>query len=287
MRILVLGDFHGKFQNKWKKIINQKKIDLVISNGDYLPFAYRKLWFKHCFGKDIGLWEVIGMNKYKKLILEDLRSGEQVLKEMNKLPVPVFTVLGNIDWPMPDDVTEYVSSNVKSKTKNNNPSFDRKENFSKIILKYKNIKIIDYSYAEFQDYIFIGMRGHSFPGHVKSKNFRIHRKKLDKLFKKFREENKDKKLIFISHNVPYNTKLDKITSKKADKRVKGKHYGSKLARRIIDFYQPVLAIGGHIHESKGVQKLGKTLVVNPGAAHEGYGMIVDVNSGKAKVKVVR
>src|SRR3989344_6587581 len=139
MRILVIGDFHGKFSKKFEKIIKRERIDIVVSNGDYLPFAYRELWFKHCFGKDVGLWEVIGKKKYKKLILEDLRSGELVLKEMNKLPVPVFTVLGNIDWPMPDDVTEYVSSNVKSKVKNNNPSFDRKENFAKIIPKYKNI----------------------------------------------------------------------------------------------------------------------------------------------------
>ncbi|PIZ83045.1 hypothetical protein COX97_01770 [Candidatus Pacearchaeota archaeon CG_4_10_14_0_2_um_filter_05_32_18] len=287
MRILVLGDFHGKFQKKWEKIINKEKIDLLISNGDYLPFAYRKLWFKHCFGKDTGLWEVIGMKKYRKLVKDDLKSGEEVLKKMNKLPTLVFTVLGNIDWPMPDDVTEYISLNLKSKAKNNGPSFDKKENFAKIIKKYPKIKRIDYSFAKIGDYVFIGMRGHSFPGHVKSKPFRNHRKKLDKLFKKFKEENKNMRVIFVSHNVPYNTRLDKITSKKADKRVRGKHYGSKLARRIIDFYQPVLAIGGHIHESMGVQKLGKTLIVNPGAAHEGNGVIVEIDNERLKAKFVR
>jgi len=287
MRILVIGDFHGKFQDKWEKIIKKDKIDLLVSNGDYLPFAYRKLWFKHCYGKDIGLWEVIGLKQYRKLVLDDLKAGEKVLKKLDKLRIPVFTVLGNIDWPMPDDISDYTSSNNKSKVKNNNPGFDRKENFAKLMKKYKNIHRIDYSFAELDDYVFIGMRGHSFPGHVKSKPFRNHRKKLDKLFKKFSIENKNRKVIFVSHNVPYNTKLDKITSKKAHKFAKGKHFGSKLTRRVIESYQPVLAIGGHIHESKGKQKLGKTLVINPGASHEGNGVIVDIDKGKIKVRFIK
>ena len=97
-----------------------------------------------------------------------------------------------------------------------------------------------------------------------------------------------KKVIFVSHNVPYNTKLDKITSKEAPKQVRGKHFGSKLARRVINAYHPVLAVGGHIHESVGKQKLGKTLVLNPGSATEGKAMIVDIeDKGKIKVKVIK
>lgn len=34
MRILVIGDFHGKFPKKLKK--EAKKVDLVVSVGDYL-----------------------------------------------------------------------------------------------------------------------------------------------------------------------------------------------------------------------------------------------------------
>lgn len=287
MKILVLGDFHGVLQGKWEKIIKKEKIDLLISNGDYLPFAYRKLWFKHCYGTDVGLWEIIGMKEYKKLVIADLRTGESVLKKMNKLAIPVFTVLGNIDWPMPDDIDDYQSSDGKNKKKNNNPSFDRKENFAKLIKKYKNISRIDYSYAQFEDFVFIGMRGHSAPGRIRSEAYKRHKTKLDKLFKKFKKENKEGKLIFVSHNIPYNTRLDKITSKKADKRVRGKHFGSKMARSIVNKYQPLIAIGGHIHESKGKQKLGKTLIVNPGAAHEGDGAIVDINNGKVNVRFVK
>lgn len=88
----------------------------------------------------------------------------------------------------------------------------------------------------------------------------------------------------MSHNVPYNTKLDKV-SIKADKLVRGKHYGSKLIRKIIDKFHPVLHIGSHIDESRGFQRWGKTLCLNLGDLHGKHYSIVDINGGKVKVKM--
>jgi len=282
MKILAIGDFHGKFPKKFENLIKKEKMDVVVSIGDYPPFHYRKLWFKHCYNTGKELWEVIGKKKYKELVLEDLRRGEDAVKKLNKVSVTVFTVLGNIDWPSPNDITDYRSSSLKTK-KNNLPNWGTFDNFAKRLKKYKNIKRIDYSYIKFNNFVFIGMRGHSFPGHVKSKAYKKYRAKLDRLFKKF----KGKKIIFVSHNVPYKTNLDKITDKKAHKHVRGRHFGSKLTRRIIDRYQPILAVGGHIHEGRGKQKLKKTLMVNPGAIHEGEAAIIDIDEkGGIKVKFI-
>jgi uncharacterized protein len=55
--------------------------------------------------------------------------------------------------------------------------------------------------------------------------------------------------------------------------------GSTAVRRIIEEYQPVLAIHGHIHESGGERKIGKTLCVNPGSeANHGIlrGYLIDI-----------
>jgi Icc-related predicted phosphoesterase len=55
--------------------------------------------------------------------------------------------------------------------------------------------------------------------------------------------------------------------------------GSTAVRRIIEDYQPVLAIHGHIHESGGERKIGKTLCVNPGSeANHGIlrGYLIDI-----------
>ena len=281
MKILVVGDFHGKFPKKIDKIIRKDKIDLLVSIGDYLPFFYRDLWFKHCYHTDVELWEVIGKKKYRKLIEKDLSYGEDVLKKLNSLGIPVITVLGNVDYPLADDVMDEKKPKGKRYWKED---WERPKKFINILKKYRNIHRFDYSYFKFGDFVFIGARGHTFPGHVKSKGYRKHRKILDNLFKKF----KKKKVIFVGHNVPFDTRLDKI-GKKAHELVKGKHYGSKLIRRVIDKHQPVLYFGGHIHESKGKQKIRKTLAFNVGSVAEGGGVVVEVSEkGRlGKVKFIK
>src|SRR3989344_1021397 len=107
MKILVIGDFHGTLPNRFLNLIKKEHVELVISLGDYLPFHYRKIWFKHCYGKDVELWEVIGKKKYKQIIIKDLKYGEVVLKKLNDLGIPIYTVLGNIDYPLVDDVADF------------------------------------------------------------------------------------------------------------------------------------------------------------------------------------
>ncbi len=41
--------------------------------------------------------------------------------------------------------------------------------------------------------------------------------------------------------------------------------GSSAVRQIIEEAQPLLSLHGHIHESKGVTKIGRTVAINPGS----------------------
>ncbi len=43
--------------------------------------------------------------------------------------------------------------------------------------------------------------------------------------------------------------------------------GSSTVRELIEQYQPVLALHGHIHEGRGVAKLGHTTCINPGSVY--------------------
>lgn len=43
--------------------------------------------------------------------------------------------------------------------------------------------------------------------------------------------------------------------------------GSTAVREIIETYQPLLAVHGHIHECRGVTHIGRTLVINPGSEY--------------------
>src|SRR5436309_34530 len=54
--------------------------------------------------------------------------------------------------------------------------------------------------------------------------------------------------------------------------------GSKAVRDVIKRYQPVVGLHGHIHESKGAQKIGSTMCLNPGSDYSAdvlRGAIVD------------
>lgn len=277
MRIVVMGDFHGNFPDKLKSKIEREKPDLIVDLGDHFPFHYRNIWFENGYDSRKPLWDFIGKNKYQQLVLKDLIDGEKMIKKINSLKVPVITVVGNIDYSNLFDTFDYKSDGWK---------WNEQDFFNKIIKRYPNIANFTYSFYKFGNYIFIGAGGHSFPGFVKSKSYRKHKKILDKLFRRFMEENKDKKIIFVSHNVPYKTKLDLVSNKKAHKLAKNKHFGSKLIRRVIDQYQPVLHVAGHIHESWGMQKLKKTICVNPGSVHEGRYVVIDLPEDKNnKVKI--
>lgn len=59
--------------------------------------------------------------------------------------------------------------------------------------------------------------------------------------------------------------------------------GSTAVRDFIAKTQPVLSLHGHIHESRGVAKLGQTIAINPGSAYSTgalYGTIVTLKKGK-------
>ena len=59
--------------------------------------------------------------------------------------------------------------------------------------------------------------------------------------------------------------------------------GSKAVRDAIERHQPMLALHGHIHESRGVVRIGRTVCVNPGSEY-GEGVlraaVVDIDDGE-------
>jgi hypothetical protein len=82
------------------------------------------------------------------------------------------------------------------------------------------------------------------------------------------------KAIYNFHAPPYNTHLDNapLLDKDLKPVVKGgeivfTHVGSVSVRRIIEEYQPLVGLHGHIHESKGFDKIGRTMVFNPGSEY--------------------
>ncbi|HXW36505.1 MAG TPA: hypothetical protein VEJ36_01180 [Nitrososphaerales archaeon] len=101
-----------------------------------------------------------------------------------------------------------------------------------------------------------------------------------------------KTAIFNIHVPPINTPIDQAP--KIDENLKvvvqaGQvqmiSAGSTACRAALEKYQPMLGLHGHIHESRGIVNIGKTMCVNPGSEYgEGIlkGFLADIEGEKVK-----
>jgi uncharacterized protein len=97
--------------------------------------------------------------------------------------------------------------------------------------------------------------------------------------------------IFNFHAPPYGTGLDEAPA--LDDNLRPMHggavmkpVGSTAVRDAILKYQPMLSVHGHIHESRAIKRLGRTLAINPGSVYgDGVlqGAVIDLDAKKGKV----
>ncbi len=119
----------------------------------------------------------------------------------------------------------------------------------------------------------------------------------DELYRKIDEMasaiKKPDKAIFNIHVPPYDSGIDLAPELDANMRpklepggrVKMAPVGSKAVKDTIIKHQPLLGLHGHIHESKGFAKIGRTLCLNPGSEYqEGIlrGALIQLSDGKIK-----
>ena len=123
--------------------------------------------------------------------------------------------------------------------------------YSKYSRIFKNIIFIHKKHFIENNVLFLGYGGGGFS--QRDKEFE---KLAATAFKKLIQNNKDKKIILVTHAPPYKTKLDKL----------GRDYaGNKSFRDFIEKYKIDLHICGHLHENFGKEDtIKKSRVINPG-----------------------
>ncbi len=97
---------------------------------------------------------------------------------------------------------------------------------------------------------------------------------LEQTWKKAR---KWQKQILISHNPPKDTLCDDIGG--------GVHVGSSAVREFIEENQPDVCICGHIHEACNMDKIGRTIIINPGNFGAGGYVVIRSNKGQLSVEL--
>jgi Icc-related predicted phosphoesterase len=81
-------------------------------------------------------------------------------------------------------------------------------------------------------------------------------------------------LVAVMHPPPRGTELDQAPMIDSDFKVQSTggevqmgSVGSSAVREFIERHQPLLALHGHVHESKGSELIGRTLCINPGSEY--------------------
>jgi Icc-related predicted phosphoesterase len=115
---------------------------------------------------------------------------------------------------------------------------------------------------------------------------------LEKLEKTVSQLKSIEKSCFCFHVPPYNSTID--MAPKLDATLRPVYEGGRPAfipvgstsvRKAIEKYQPLLGLHGHIHESPGLVKIGRTQCINPGSEYtEGIlkAYMIELEDGKTK-----
>jgi Icc-related predicted phosphoesterase len=102
--------------------------------------------------------------------------------------------------------------------------------------------------------------------------------------------------IFNLHVPPYDSTLDTAAELDSDLAVvmvgsepKLIPVGSTAVRELIERYQPMLSVHGHVHESAAAARIGRTLCINPGSDyHTGRiaGCLITLRGGRVRHQFV-
>ncbi|MFH1327156.1 MAG: metallophosphoesterase [archaeon] len=232
MKVLVIGDPHGKLPTGLDNLVKKNKIELIICLGD-VPYTPEKPWEKE-------RWT-------DKVMRKSIKSYGFLVNKLCSHKIPVFTLRGNMFWGK-EGKYNYNKITKKIFKKHKNLYYKKTGR-----LKYKGNNFV------FFDMIFEPSSSRTKRKYSK-KRLESGRKRgirLNKILKQTKDA------ILISH-IPPKGYLDKTGGKHIPKEWKGRHAGSPLLLKAIKKHKPKYVLCGHIHEGKGKVKIGKTQVINAG-----------------------
>jgi Icc-related predicted phosphoesterase len=290
MRILFVCDIHGSEQC-WKKFLNIKfyekygfHIDYLMCLGDLtgkalIPIIEGKGGLYRCsfMGKNYILKSDAELEEMKKIIrfggfyprvcsseeAEELEIGKKLNEVFERLAVEnMERWLAMAEEHVPEHIKIIVSPG-------NDDTFkidDVLKNSDRVIYPLKKVVWLDDTYPMISCE-WVTLTPWKTPRECTEDALE------EKLEKEFSRISNYGDLVCNFHCPPHETILDRAPKLDEDLKpvVRGQveisHVGSIAVRKAIERYQPLISLHGHIHESPGYQRIGRTLCLNPGSEY--------------------
>ena len=166
------------------------------------------------------------------------QEAEAVLARFGRHGRPLFVVAGNMDAPSFDRLFEHLGVGINGRG---------------LLLK---------------DVGFFGVSGSPFtPMHTP---YEITEEEIAlRAERGFQEVQAARVKVFVPHAPPHKSTLDTIFL--------GRHVGSTAVRQFIQKHQPDAVICGHIHEARGIDRIGRSQIVNCGIAGAGSYAVITID----------
>lgn len=237
MKVLTVSDTHG-YENIGKYLRKdvenrQLDVDLILLVGDLTNIPAYRSWLNT-----------------PEALRKRLADIELLLTTISKIKSTdgIAFLFGN------DDFRELAGEVAKEDVEKS-----LKERFHAISL--------DFGYAKFEDYWFIGMGGSSPTPWKTPYEFSEEALYLEgtKLFEKVRELDRSAKIVLASHS-PAKGVLDTVYN------IGGNvsNEGSEAISKLVEKYAPRALVCGHIHEAYGTEMHEGTLVLNTASWHDNH-----------------
>ena len=303
MKLYFATDVHGS-EICWKKFINASKFyetDILILGGDMT-------------GKAIVPIVAQGGGKYKVTLLDT----ETLLETKEDVDKMVSTIQDRGYYPYlttPDEVNEILATSGRSdelflqeaiKTMQHwmeyadarlevsgircfvCPGNDDMFEIDEVIKQSKHVNLAEGKVIELDEHHEMINAGWSTPtpwNTPREESEDQLRQRIQVMIDKLKNV---KNSVFNLHNPPYGSGLDEAPELTKDMRpaYAGRSLvpvGSHAVLELIEKYEPLLTLHGHIHEGKGTRKYKRTLCINPGSMYEQgmlHGAVVELKPNK-------
>jgi Icc-related predicted phosphoesterase len=286
-RILFATDMHGS-EGVWRKFLNASamlKVDVAICGGDLtgkmiVPIIERKngkytyYHLKKTHTIDSGELEK-AVKDIKGIGYYPYVTNESEYEEMARSPKKVDEVFHKVMISTLKNWLDLIPQKVPEGTRVVVcPGNDDRFPVDEVVNNHKHVINGEGKVVEVDDRHEMVSCGWVNPSPWKTAREEEEDKLEERLEKYISQLKNVESAIFNFHAPPYQTKLDEapLLDKDLNPVIQSGSVvmvpvGSKAVRKMIEKHQPFLGLHGHIHESSGSMKIGKTYCVNPGSEY--------------------